>query len=34
MHNPTQKYRPAKGISKRVKIRIIKDTDVTEQPKK
>jgi hypothetical protein len=30
--NPTQKYRPAKGISKRVNIQIIKDIDRTEQP--
>jgi hypothetical protein len=30
--NPTQKWRPAKGISKRVNIQIIKDTDITEQP--
>ncbi len=30
--NPTQKCRPAKGISKRVNIQIIKDTDITEQP--
>jgi hypothetical protein len=30
--NPTQKCRPAKGISKRVKIQIIKDTDITGQP--
>jgi hypothetical protein len=28
--NPTQKCRPAKGISKRVHIQIIKDTDITE----
>jgi hypothetical protein len=30
--NPTQKCRPAKGISKRVNIQIIKDTDIIEQP--
>jgi hypothetical protein len=30
--NPTQKCRPAKGISKRVNIQIIKDNDITEQP--
>jgi hypothetical protein len=30
--NPTQKCRPAKGISKKVNIQIIKDTDITEQP--
>jgi hypothetical protein len=29
---PTQKCRPAKGISKRVDIQIIKDTDIREQP--
>jgi hypothetical protein len=28
----TQKCRPAKGISERVNIQIIKDTDITEQP--
>jgi hypothetical protein len=28
--NPTQKCRPAKGISKRVNIKITKDTDITE----
>jgi hypothetical protein len=28
--NPTQKCRPAKDISKRVTIPIIKDTDTTE----
>jgi hypothetical protein len=27
--NPTQKCRPAKGISKRVNIQIIKDADIT-----
>jgi hypothetical protein len=27
-----QKCRPAKGISKRVNVHIIKDTDITEQP--
>jgi hypothetical protein len=31
--HPTQKCRPAKGISKRVNIQMIKDTDITEQPK-
>jgi hypothetical protein len=31
--NPTQKCRPAKGMSKRVNIQIIKDTDMKEQPK-
>jgi hypothetical protein len=30
--DPTQKYRPVKGISKRINIQIIKDTDITEQP--
>jgi hypothetical protein len=30
--NPTQKCRPAKGISKGVNIEIIKDTDIREQP--
>jgi hypothetical protein len=30
--NPAQKCRPAKGISKRVNIQIIKDTDIIEQP--
>jgi hypothetical protein len=30
--NPKQKCRPAKGISKRVNIQIIKDTDISEQP--
>jgi hypothetical protein len=29
--NPTQKCRPAKGISKRVNIQIIKNADITEQ---
>jgi hypothetical protein len=28
--NPTQKCKPAKGISKKVNIQIIKDTDITE----
>jgi hypothetical protein len=32
MHNPTLKCRPVKGISKRVDIEMIKDTDKTEQP--
>jgi hypothetical protein len=32
--NPAQKCRPAKGISKRINIHIIKDTDITEQPNK
>jgi hypothetical protein len=31
MHNPTQKCRPAKSISKKV-IQTIKDTDITEKP--
>jgi hypothetical protein len=31
--DPIQKYRTAKGISKRVNIQIIKDTYITEQPK-
>jgi hypothetical protein len=30
--SPTHKCRPAKGISKRVNVQIIKDTDITEQP--
>jgi hypothetical protein len=30
MHNPIQKCRPAKGISKRVNIQIINDTGITE----
>jgi hypothetical protein len=30
--DPSQKCRPAKGISERVNIRIIKDTNLTEQP--
>jgi hypothetical protein len=30
--NPTQKCRPAKGISRRVNIQTIKNTDITEQP--
>jgi hypothetical protein len=30
--NPTQKCRPAKDKSKRVNIKILKDTDKTEQP--
>jgi hypothetical protein len=30
--NPTQKYRPAKCISKGVNIQIIKVKDITEQP--
>jgi hypothetical protein len=29
--NPTQKCTPAKGISMRVNIQIIKDTDITDQ---
>jgi hypothetical protein len=29
--HPTQKCRSAKGISKRVNIQILKDTDITEQ---
>jgi hypothetical protein len=32
MHNPTQKCRPAKSMSERVNIQIIKDTDIIEQP--
>jgi hypothetical protein len=32
MHNHTHKCRPAKDISKRVNIQIIKETDTTEQP--
>jgi hypothetical protein len=31
--DPTQKFRPAKGISKRVNIQILKDTVITEQSK-
>jgi hypothetical protein len=30
MHNPTQKCRPPKGISKKDNIQIIKDIDITE----
>jgi hypothetical protein len=30
--NPTQKCRPAKGISKRGNIQILKGTDIIEQP--
>jgi hypothetical protein len=32
--NPTQKCRPAKGISKRVNIKIINNIDIKEQPNK
>jgi hypothetical protein len=31
-YNPTQKCRPAKGISKRDNIQIIEDAEITEQP--
>jgi hypothetical protein len=30
--NPIQKCRPAKGVSKRLNIQIIKGSDITEQP--
>jgi hypothetical protein len=30
--NPTQKCRPATGISKKVNIQITKHTDITKQP--